>query len=563
MRFLKKWVACAALFLACAARANATLYPNIPLPLPPANGGLGPASFPGIQSGDFVVGFGDSLIANTAGSNTCATGTAFHTPTGTCMLDKVGEDTGAQVSNLGLGGTCLQVTSTVGGQCNSASSGYARYTNAYTAGNPGFAGLFTHDPLHEWVIFDYGTNDWTHADAGATAGSYYTEATTIIQYLINTQHILPSHIRIVGLGPADIYGGSTASQPQQADMAIQAAIVAAQNYTTYAETLGLLTRCWSNNTYTTDTQCTDDGIDPNAAGSALIATSVENANYQSAIGAIGAYASLAVMMHQPLLISPHIIGTPNFGTPLSIGNGGTGSASQNFVDLSTTQASIGGNKTFTGQVTFNGAGFIANPASLASATDIAAFKVNGSNAFEFLPADGSSNLQYVMTPTSGGNSYEYFGRGGTAHYTGWDSAGAGCPAAVSSPIFGTFDLGGTSGQLCFNAAGDVSVLRNFVALGNASASSDGTHISYVGPSYFANGNAVASTFHCVNDVVTASGIATTVTLSGAAAFTNANYPLFIEDDTGLSAVLPNAQTASSFTFVSINAHVYSFQACHA
>lgn len=38
---------------------------------------------------------------------------------------------------------------------------------------------------------------------------------------------------------------------------------------------------------------------------------------------------------------------------LPIANGGTGSSSQNFVDLSTTQASIGGNKTFTGNTTFS------------------------------------------------------------------------------------------------------------------------------------------------------------------------------------------------------------------
>jgi hypothetical protein len=39
---------------------------------------------------------------------------------------------------------------------------------------------------------------------------------------------------------------------------------------------------------------------------------------------------------------------------LAIANGGTGSATKNFVDLSTDQTNIGGNKTFTGNLTING-----------------------------------------------------------------------------------------------------------------------------------------------------------------------------------------------------------------
>src|SRR6185436_11875651 len=43
---------------------------------------------------------------------------------------------------------------------------------------------------------------------------------------------------------------------------------------------------------------------------------------------------------------------------VSVANGGTGSSTQNFVDLSTDQSNIGGNKTFTGALTgnFNGNG---------------------------------------------------------------------------------------------------------------------------------------------------------------------------------------------------------------
>lgn len=41
-------------------------------------------------------------------------------------------------------------------------------------------------------------------------------------------------------------------------------------------------------------------------------------------------------------------------TPLAVGQGGTGSATQNFVDLTTSQASIAGNKTFSGSTTLSG-----------------------------------------------------------------------------------------------------------------------------------------------------------------------------------------------------------------
>ena len=46
-------------------------------------------------------------------------------------------------------------------------------------------------------------------------------------------------------------------------------------------------------------------------------------------------------------------GSLTLGTPLSVANGGTGSATQNFVDLSTTQT-VGGAKTFTSALTQSG-----------------------------------------------------------------------------------------------------------------------------------------------------------------------------------------------------------------
>lgn len=45
----------------------------------------------------------------------------------------------------------------------------------------------------------------------------------------------------------------------------------------------------------------------------------------------------------------------SLATPVSIANGGTGSVTQNFVDLSSNQASIGGSKTFLNNVSFKAA----------------------------------------------------------------------------------------------------------------------------------------------------------------------------------------------------------------
>ena len=50
---------------------------------------------------------------------------------------------------------------------------------------------------------------------------------------------------------------------------------------------------------------------------------------------------------------------------VGIGNGGTGSSTQNFVDLSTNQSNIGGNKTFAGMLSGNGSGLSNVPGTFA------------------------------------------------------------------------------------------------------------------------------------------------------------------------------------------------------
>jgi len=85
---------------------------------------------------------------------------------------------------------------------------------------------------------------------------------------------------------------------------------------------------------------------------------------------------------------------------VAIGNGGTGSATQNFVDLSTTQAGIGGNKTFTGNVTVNGtlAATLGQTANTVYST--ASLTVGSASSFALIPG-----LTQTITVPAGYKAY--------------------------------------------------------------------------------------------------------------------------------------------------------------
>jgi len=90
------------------------------------------------------------------------------------------------------------------------------------------------------------------------------------------------------------------------------------------------------------------------ATNAVNATTATNATQLG-----GVAASQYVVTTDPRMSDARQASGVNFGTTslsgtLPVNNGGTGSATKNFVDLSTDQTSIGGNKTFTGNLTFNG-----------------------------------------------------------------------------------------------------------------------------------------------------------------------------------------------------------------
>lgn len=137
------------------------------------------------------------------------------------------------------------------------------------------------------------------------------------------------------------------------------------------------------------------------------------------------------------------------------------------------------------------------------------------------------------------------------------AAGLGTVAGISGDVFGVTDNGNAQ-QLAIRNDGYMGVRGGIVA-GSTIQANQASTATYVPPVYTAAGAAVASTEHVVQDKVTAAGASTTVTLSGAAAFTSStSYTLYVYDETTLAAAVVTAKAAGSFSFTSVNTQVYTF-----
>lgn len=142
------------------------------------------------------------------------------------------------------------------------------------------------------------------------------------------------------------------------------------------------------------------------------------------------------------------------GTALPIANGGTGSTTQNFVDLSTTQAGIGGNKTFTGNLStlgtlsVIGAATFSNNVSAPSYTNSSlgyAFGISNevtSSAVNFGINDGTSNrFGGTYTSSRQGGMIRFDTRSGQSLFTLFGRA-AGVSGDVASLL--SISSGGTA-----------------------------------------------------------------------------------------------------------------------
>lgn len=88
---------------------------------------------------------------------------------------------------------------------------------------------------------------------------------------------------------------------------------------------------------------------------------------------------------------------------VAVANGGTGSATQNFVDLTSNQTNIGGNKTLTGVLSGNGSGLTSLTGANLDARSITAREVGDLSVTSTALGDGgeartqcSSELQFVL-----------------------------------------------------------------------------------------------------------------------------------------------------------------------
>jgi hypothetical protein len=77
------------------------------------------------------------------------------------------------------------------------------------------------------------------------------------------------------------------------------------------------------------------------------------------------------------------------------------------------------------------------------------------------------------------------------------------------------------------------------------------------PTCTAAGAFVATTLHQIVDQFTASGVSTSVTFAGVAAFSNANYTLIVQDQNTFALATPTAKSTTGFTVPTVAGHVYS------
>lgn len=155
----------------------------------------------------------------------------------------------------------------------------------------------------------------------------------------------------------------------------------------------------------------------------------------------------------------------SFTDVLGILNGGTGSATQNFVDLSSTQTSIGGQKTFTGGNVLSTAGFWGNTgfkfgANAASGTDPLSGYISGINAYTNgvvfgIKANASQTNDLTRWLSSAGATLTAIDKSGNIYFGSNNTISIGSSSAYASNIYTTVVnlnstasiSGSTAGQL--------------------------------------------------------------------------------------------------------------------
>jgi collagen type VII alpha len=152
------------------------------------------------------------------------------------------------------------------------------------------------------------------------------------------------------------------------------------------------------------------------------------------------------------------VATLTLGGTLAVANGGTGSTTQNFVDITTNQASIAGNKTFTGSTTVSGltAGAIATSGN---------FSQTGATTFS--TGTGAVSLNGATTITTG-NSLTFKNTAntfGTSLVAGANTANLALTLPIADGTSGQLLTTNGSGVLSFSTA--LTSTNGFVQGGNS------------------------------------------------------------------------------------------------
>lgn len=172
--------------------------------------------------------------------------------------------------------------------------------------------------------------------------------------------------------------------------------------------------------------------------------------------------------------SPQVTAT-HLSAALPIAQGGTGSTTQNFVDLSSTQASIGGNKTFTGNVSISGVGGTLYATKSASTSRNTTTTVSSD---PHLTLSVAANATYLITCvvvwTNGGGGFRAAFTGPSGATMVWtDNDGTGNGAIGTQSTFnvttgttfeGALITGGSSGTFALQWAQSSSNAANTTLL---------------------------------------------------------------------------------------------------
>ena len=210
-------------------------------------------------------------------------------------------------------------------------------------------------------------------------------------------------------------------------------------------------------------------------------------------------------------------------TPVAVANGGTGSTSKNFVDLTTAQAAIGGAKTFTGLATFSG-GIESNTGNINIDSGVMAFN-GGNQSISF----GTTAINGIGIGVFNTQSL-YISSGFGDNFLNFDTTTTGSPRLWLGPSVLLDFNGATTANLVDPTTAQQAATKHYVdaQVGTIPAYTAGTGLTLTGsqfklttPVAVVNGGTGSATQNFV-DLTTGQTVAGTKTFSSAPVMSGAS-----------------------------------------